>query len=121
MTEAKYYTPGDPTSSPYNPVIGAIALVQMTQNPAEKDLRPGIITRVYGTEDDRCDITVFTPSGVYHLTRVPFYDGPADYTRWCWPTPPSRRVIKAAEKVVPGTIAPLTAATMDTSLVVQKE
>lgn len=69
-TEAmRYYKPEDPYSSPYEPQMGNIVLYRDTRRGlARPESFPAIIVKSY--PDDRCDLVVFTSTGIRHIMRV---------------------------------------------------
>lgn len=65
----KYYIPGDPNSSPYEPTMGEIVIYrQHRQGLAQAEHYPAIIIKAY--PDDRADLWVFSPVGVRYVASV---------------------------------------------------
>ena len=76
-------------------MIGGIILYRPAHATAlHGELWPGIITQVHKTADDRVDLTVFTSSGVIHMTRVPYSGDPTKENVWMWAEQPKRRPLK---------------------------
>lgn len=92
----RFYNPGDPHSSPYDPYMGAIVVYRQAGS-RSRESYPAIIVRVY--DDDRADLTVFSTTGVRYLHGVPFHADDSQGHSWGWLPEPVRRPLQApAEK-----------------------
>lgn len=93
---AKHYIPGDPSSSPYEPYMGAIVVYRQSRiGRTQRESFPAIIVRKH--DDDRCDLTVFTTMGVRHIMNVPFSADDNGDNTWGWLPEPVRRQVQVAE------------------------
>lgn len=83
-------------NSPYEPMVGAIILYRPARNVATgPGPWPGIITeKVLNDPNDRCSLTVFTPQGLLHVSRIPYSEDPTRDNVWFWASAPERRNIE---------------------------
>ena len=90
----RFHNPMDPKSSSHNPVIGATIVVKFPGHSVNAGTYPGIITRVYGSLDDRVDAIIFTPTGTRYLQRIPYNSDPTAFNAWDWAEVPTRRPLE---------------------------
>ena len=90
-----YYTPGDPTSSPYEPVMTDLVIYRTGR---QDESFPAIVVKTY--PNDRVDLTVFSTTGLRHIMFVPYNaEVVIGHDSWTWaPTRETRqRPVKVAE------------------------
>lgn len=74
----------------------------MAKNTPDVDaVYPAIVTKVWNTEDDRVNLTVFTGVGILHVTRVPFSADHNMPNSWDNAQEPKRRPIELSDDKVP--------------------
>lgn len=88
---SRYYTPGDPNSSPYDPAMGDIVVYRQTS----RESFPAIVVRAF--ENDRVDLTVFSTTGVRYVMGVPYSGTDTAAHTWGWLPEKTPRPIQAAE------------------------
>lgn len=79
-----FYNPADPYSSKFDPQMGNIVVYRDLKR-GHGDIAesfPAIIVRAHA--EDRCDLTVFTTTGVRHIMRVKFSSIDTDENTWGW-------------------------------------
>ena len=92
----KMHIIGDPTSSPYNPVIGATVIYRPHKDShVGTEAAPALIMATHNThEGDYVDLCAFTPTGNYFFKKVK-YNEAADATGvWHWMDKLVKRDIK---------------------------
>ena len=78
-----YYRPGDSSSSPFEPAMGDIVLYRtFKKGAAQAETFPAIIVRTYS--GDKCDLTVFSSTGVRYVLSVRFSSDDQTENTWGW-------------------------------------
>lgn len=80
---SKTYDPADPNQSPFDPAMGDIVLYRAFKvGLAPAETFPAIIVRSY--PDDRCDLTVFSSTGVRYVMNVRYSGDDNSDNTWGW-------------------------------------
>lgn len=94
----KTYDPADPNQSPFEPAMGDIVIYRtFRQGLAAAETFPAIIIRTH--DGDRCDLTVFTTTGVRYVMGVRYSGEDTSENTWCWlPQKEARTPVDKSEK-----------------------
>lgn len=94
----KMHIIGDPTSSPYNPVIGATVIYRPHKDSnIGTEAAPAIIMATNFTyEGDYVDLCAFTPTGNYFFKKVKYSEEAGATGVWHWMEKLVKRDVKTA-------------------------
>lgn len=97
----KTYDPADLNQSPFEPAMGDIVIYRtFRKGLAAAETFPAIIVRKH--EDDRCDLTVFSTTGVRYVMGVRYSGDDNSDNSWGWlPEKEARQPVSTTKQEKP--------------------
>lgn len=94
-----FYDPADPNSSPFDPAMGDIVLYRVFKTGFQKpESFPAIVVATH--PDDKCDLVVFTTTGIRHVMAVRFSSDDEAGNTWYWMPEKEPREVKPAKQEI---------------------